>query len=142
MNDENILNGQGQSLAELKARLAKLDAEEKKLTLAGQDVPDGMYLALASLYFEVHAMNARKEPLPFAALKATFKADKDWQQIKPFGVHPYSPQEVQAGHEPICPGCGEPCNHTPQEMQGFAYDASAQAIESLWASCMQMPENN
>lgn len=136
MNDENILNGQGQSLAELKARLAKLDAEEKKLTLAGQDVPDGMYLAIAKLYFEVHSMT--KQPLTFAALKATFKADKDWQQIKPFGVHPYSPQEVQADHEPICPGCGEPCNHTPQEMQGFAYDASAQAIESLWASCHQL----
>lgn len=140
MNDENIINGRGQSLAQLKARLAELDAEEKKLTLAGQDVPDGLYLALASLYFEVHAMN--RQPLTFAALKATFKADKDWQQIKPFGVHPYTPQEAQAGHEPICPGCGKPCNHTPQEMQGFAYDASAQAIESLWASCMQMPENN
>lgn len=35
------------------------------------------------------------------------------------------------GAEPICPKCGAPCNHTPQEMQGFAMDAAEEASAGL-----------
>ena len=36
-----------------------------------------------------------------------------------------------AGAEPLCPKCGAPCNHTPQEMQGFAMDAAEEASAGL-----------
>jgi hypothetical protein len=35
------------------------------------------------------------------------------------------------GAEPVCPQCGAPCNHTPQEMQGFAMDAAEEASAGL-----------
>lgn len=30
----------------------------------------------------------------------------------------------------ICPGCGTTCNHSPAEMQGFAYDALTEAADA------------
>ena len=36
-----------------------------------------------------------------------------------------------AGAEPLCPACGAPCSHTPDEMQGFAMDALQQASDGL-----------
>lgn len=35
------------------------------------------------------------------------------------------------GAEPMCPKCGAPCNHTPDEMQGFAMDAAEEASAGL-----------
>jgi hypothetical protein len=35
------------------------------------------------------------------------------------------------GAEPLCPQCGAPCAHTPQEMQGFAMDAAEEASAGL-----------
>lgn len=35
------------------------------------------------------------------------------------------------GAEQLCPQCGAPCDHTPDEMQGFAMDALQQASDGL-----------
>ena len=35
------------------------------------------------------------------------------------------------GAEPLCPQCGAPCAHTPQEMQGFAMAAAEEASAGL-----------
>ena len=36
---------------------------------------------------------------------------------------PFSAQQKCESSHFECPKCGEPCNHTPQEMQSFAYEA-------------------
>jgi len=39
--------------------------------------------------------------------------------------------QCKDGAEPVCPKCGTACNHTPQEMHGFALDAAQEASDGL-----------
>ncbi len=38
-------------------------------------------------------------------------------------------REKAEDFEDVCPKCGEPCEHTPGEMHGFALDAAAEATD-------------
>jgi hypothetical protein len=54
------------------------------------------------------------------------------QQTVTQSVRPQAPFDTRcAGAGQVCPECGTACNHTPQEMQGFAMDALQQASDGL-----------
>lgn len=127
MKYTHISNPRPRTPLELIDRLDQLVEELDELERTGSPVPQGLYMAIGVIQHEVNELS-KKTP---EEINEMFKADKDMQQIKPFDVVPFEPQQTQEDSEPICPGCGEPCHHTPQEMQGFAYDALEQASKDF-----------